>query len=357
MLVGNPADWVIQRERSARRHAARRERLREDRRGLQPHLLASASSRSCAASSARAPPTTSCARSSSSSPRGARRAQPRRAGHRSPTGAISPRTSRRRSPSSSRRVADVPRPALGARSSTSTRRRSTTRSSSSSRSHPRVVPYVDMPLQHAADAMLKRMRRGHGGKTASARRRAPAQGASRASPSAPRSSSATPARPTPTSRSSATSCAWARVRPRRRLPLLRRGDVARASTLDGKVPRKTAHAGTAADGLQRRIARRRTALSWARARRPRRGPERRARVRDGRPPRGAGARDRRPGLPLRRRGAAGADPPRAITQASDYDLVGDVTDDADEAPQAMPEAPALVHRASDGRRVVLRTVS
>jgi ribosomal protein S12 methylthiotransferase len=29
-------------------------------------------------------------------------------------------------------------------------------------SHPRVVKYVDMPLQHAADAMLKRMRRGHG---------------------------------------------------------------------------------------------------------------------------------------------------------------------------------------------------
>ncbi|MGH7297970.1 MAG: 30S ribosomal protein S12 methylthiotransferase RimO, partial [Polyangiaceae bacterium] len=29
-------------------------------------------------------------------------------------------------------------------------------------SHPRVVPYVDMPLQHAADAMLRRMRRWHG---------------------------------------------------------------------------------------------------------------------------------------------------------------------------------------------------
>lgn len=28
--------------------------------------------------------------------------------------------------------------------------------------HPHVVPYVDMPLQHASDAMLKRMRRGHG---------------------------------------------------------------------------------------------------------------------------------------------------------------------------------------------------
>lgn len=31
--------------------------------------------------------------------------------------------------------------------------------------HPRVVPYVDMPIQHAADAMLQRMRRGHGEKT------------------------------------------------------------------------------------------------------------------------------------------------------------------------------------------------
>jgi ribosomal protein S12 methylthiotransferase len=29
-------------------------------------------------------------------------------------------------------------------------------------SHPRIVPYVDMPLQHASDAMLARMRRGHG---------------------------------------------------------------------------------------------------------------------------------------------------------------------------------------------------
>lgn len=30
-------------------------------------------------------------------------------------------------------------------------------------SHPKIVPYIDMPLQHAADAMLRRMRRGHGG--------------------------------------------------------------------------------------------------------------------------------------------------------------------------------------------------
>ncbi|HET9931422.1 MAG TPA: 30S ribosomal protein S12 methylthiotransferase RimO [Polyangiaceae bacterium] len=30
--------------------------------------------------------------------------------------------------------------------------------------HPVVLPYVDMPLQHVADGMLRRMRRGHGGK-------------------------------------------------------------------------------------------------------------------------------------------------------------------------------------------------
>ncbi len=30
--------------------------------------------------------------------------------------------------------------------------------------HPVVLPYIDMPLQHAADGMLRRMRRGHGGK-------------------------------------------------------------------------------------------------------------------------------------------------------------------------------------------------
>jgi ribosomal protein S12 methylthiotransferase len=29
--------------------------------------------------------------------------------------------------------------------------------------HPKILPYIDMPLQHAADAMLRRMKRGHGG--------------------------------------------------------------------------------------------------------------------------------------------------------------------------------------------------
>ena len=31
------------------------------------------------------------------------------------------------------------------------------------RDHPRVLPYIDMPLQHASDTILRRMKRGHGG--------------------------------------------------------------------------------------------------------------------------------------------------------------------------------------------------
>jgi len=44
-----------------------------------------------------------------------------------------------------------------------------------------------------------------------------------------------------------------------------------------------------------------------------------------------------------------------ITQATDYDLVGDVSDADDAAGDIAPQQPPLVHRASDGRRT-LRTV-
>jgi ribosomal protein S12 methylthiotransferase len=47
-----------------------------------------------------------------------------------------------------------------------------------------------------------------------------------------------------------------------------------------------------------------------------------------------------------------------ITRATDYDLLGEVADDDAELPDAAPVlAPSLVHRASDGRRVTLRTVT
>ena len=53
-------------------------------------------------------------------------------------------------------------PPLAASLLFSIRRRSTRRFIELLAQHPVVAPYVDMPLQHAADAMLKRMRRGCG---------------------------------------------------------------------------------------------------------------------------------------------------------------------------------------------------
>ena len=64
---------------------------------------------------------------------------------------------------------------------------------------------------------------------------------------------------------------------------------------------------------------------------------------------------------LRELGAhAGDEPPplrrATITQASEYDLVGEVADDGVALESARPPAPpSLVHKSSDGRRV-LRTL-
>ena len=46
-----------------------------------------------------------------------------------------------------------------------------------------------------------------------------------------------------------------------------------------------------------------------------------------------------------------------ITQASDYDLVGEAVDDAPAGRRPPAGTPPLVFRPSDGRRVALRTVS
>ena len=71
----------------------------------------------------------------------------------------------------------------------------------------RVLPYVDIPLQHASDAMLRAMKRGHDGRSPAPAGRAAARARSRTSRCAPPSSSASRARPTPTSKRSATSFA------------------------------------------------------------------------------------------------------------------------------------------------------
>ena len=231
------------RERSARRHRAARERVREDRRGLQPHVLVlhdPAVPRQAALARRR---TTSCARSSSSSRRAcARSTSSRRT--RSRTGATSRRTSARRSPSSCARVADV----------------KGVRWVRLFYLYPETIDDALIDLlanhparravrRHAAPARGRRDAQAHAPRPrqgpAEARRRAHARERSRTSSSARRSSSATPARRTRSSTSSASSCSG---REFEHVGVFRYSDeetCASSATLDGKVPRTSPRAATA----------------------------------------------------------------------------------------------------------------
>ncbi len=168
--------------------------------------------------------------------------------------------------------------------------------------HPRVVPYVDMPLQHAADAMLKRMRRGHGKERQSARGRAPAQGSAGALlPDGVHRGA--PRRDRRRVRGALRFRRVGEVRARRRLPLLGRGvarfvhDAGQGEAARRRQPLPQAH-GAAAPDLAREVphARRQG------ARCARRRAERGARARPRRAARGAGAGRRRQGVPLGGRG-------------------------------------------------------
>ena len=103
----------------------------------------------------------------------ARGASARRAGDR---GAVARRAGpdrvRRRPPRHRSRLHDllrelVPRStgSAGSGSTTPTRATSPTRSSTSSRREPKIVKYLDMPLQHASERILKAMRRGGSAKS------------------------------------------------------------------------------------------------------------------------------------------------------------------------------------------------
>ena len=163
MLVGNPADWVIRATRPARAspRAARSAYVK----------IAEGCNRTC--SFCVIPQLRGKQRSRTgrrhrargrrrSPPQGVLRDQPDLARHhrlrpRSPEGRDA-----RRSPTLVRRVADVPG-VRWVRLFYLYPETMTDELVELLANHPRVVPYVDMPLQHAADAMLRRMRRGHGG--------------------------------------------------------------------------------------------------------------------------------------------------------------------------------------------------
>ena len=142
-----------------------RQRVREDRRGLQPHLLVlrhPADARQAALAAGRA---TWSRRRRASSTQGVREVNLDLAGHhrlRAATFGREPPTGAVLAELVAAAVADVP----GVRWVRVFYLYPETIDDALVEllaEHPRVVPYVDMPLQHAADAMLRRMKRGHGG--------------------------------------------------------------------------------------------------------------------------------------------------------------------------------------------------
>ena len=152
--------------------------------------------------------------------------------------------------------------------------------------HPRVVPYVDMPLQHASDAMLKRMQRGHGvdrQKRVVERMRA-------SIPDLTFRTAFIVGHPGETDADFEELCdfvKWARFE---RVGVFRYSDeeTAKSSEQDGKVPKLVAvePLAQADDAPAQDRAREEQGARRPRARGPRRGRERGARVRDDGPPRG-----------------------------------------------------------------------
>jgi len=223
--------------------------------------------------------------------------------------------------------------------------------------HPRVVPYVDMPLQHAADAMLKRMRRGNGGK----RHREVVERLRKSVPGLFFRTAFIVGHPGETEAEFAELCDFVRWAEFDRVGVFHYSDepTSQSFSQDDKVLRRTA-LGRARKlmKLQRAISKRKNrALVGETLEVLVEGPSEESELvfvgrHAGQAPEIDGAvflsgAEVRPGQIRSAR----------ITRATGYDLLGEVTDDVDEQPQTVPPAPPLVHRASDGRRITLRTVT
>ena len=223
--------------------------------------------------------------------------------------------------------------------------------------HPRVVPYVDMPLQHAADGMLRRMRRGHGGKrlyelVERLRKRIPALTFRTAF---------IVGHPGETDAEFEELLTFVRFAEFERVGVFRYSDeeTARSFALEGKVPKRVAAArAKKLMSVQRRISKAKNrALIGQELEVLVEGPSEESELvmagrHAGQAPEIDGA------VYLSGGPVAPGDLCRArVTSASDYDLVAEVLE-RERLPHARRKRaePALLHRASDGRRV-LRTVS
>ncbi|MDQ2644091.1 MAG: 30S ribosomal protein S12 methylthiotransferase RimO [Myxococcota bacterium] len=224
-------------------------------------------------------------------------------------------------------------------------------------SHPRIVPYIDMPLQHAADGMLRRMRRGHGGKRLYElveRLKAKIDGVVLRS-------AFIVGHPGETEQEFDELVEFVRFAELDHVGVFRYSDEpsARAHGLADKVPERVAGArARKLMSVQRPISKRKN--------RARIGSELEVLVEGpseteelvfvgrhaGQAPEVDGCvylsgGEVRPGEIRRVR----------ITQASDYDLVGELEDaDGDEPLPSAPERPSISFKRSDGRQTALRTV-
>jgi ribosomal protein S12 methylthiotransferase len=223
--------------------------------------------------------------------------------------------------------------------------------------HPRVVPYVDMPLQHAADAMLRRMRRGHGG----ARLRTLVERLRTRIPNLVFRTAFIVGHPGESDAEFQELFEFVRWAEFDRVGVFRYSDEpsARAHAFSDKVPAKVAGArARQVLSLQRKISRKKNrALIGREVEVLVEGPSEESElVMVGRH---AGQAPEIDGSVFLSGGEVHPGELRraVITQARDYDLVAEVNDEEPPLASRRPRGSPLVHRSSDGRKVALRTVA
>jgi ribosomal protein S12 methylthiotransferase len=222
--------------------------------------------------------------------------------------------------------------------------------------HPRVLPYVDMPLQHAADGMLRRMRRGHGG----ARLRELVERLRKRIPNLSFRTAFIVGHPGETEAEFAELVDFVRWAEFDRMGTFVYSDEpsARSFTLALKIPARVARArAKKLMSVQRAISKKKNrALVGRELEVLVEGPSEESELvmvgrHAGQAPDIDGAvylsgGEARPGE-MRR---------VCVTEASDYDLLGELIDESSESTERALPSENLVYRASDGRRVGLRTV-
>lgn len=220
--------------------------------------------------------------------------------------------------------------------------------------HPKVVPYVDMPIQHAADGMLRRMKRGHGGE----RLRELVLRLRSRIPNLFFRTAFIVGHPGETEEEFEELCEFVRFAEFDRVGVFQYSDEhsAHSSTLPDKVPAKTIAArAKKLMSIQRRISKKKNrAMIGLELDVLVEGPSEDSElVMAGRH---AGQAPEIDGCVYLSGAQAlpGEFRRVRITQASDYDLVGELEDEDPTGPELPPPAVGLSHRASDGRRV-LRT--